>query len=46
MLFYNMGGQDTEISLVRYSALHDEHANKSYEHIEIIGEYAMKDFGG
>lgn len=45
VIFYNMGGSDTEVSLVRYSAITDNY-NKSYEHIEILGEAYLKDFGG
>lgn len=46
VIFYNMGGSDTEVSLVRYSAITDANSNKSYEHIEILAESYMKDFGG
>lgn len=38
VLFYNMGGMDTEVSLVRYSAITEQSTNKSYEHIEILAE--------
>ena len=38
VLFYNIGGIDTEVSLVRYSSIYDEINNKSYEHIEILEE--------
>jgi hypoxia up-regulated 1 len=46
VIFYNMGGSDTEVSLVRYSAITDSSSNKSYEHIEIIAEASLQDFGG
>ncbi len=38
VIFYNMGGSDTEVSLVRYSAIMEPSTNKSYEHIEILAE--------
>jgi hypoxia up-regulated 1 len=38
VLFYNMGGMDTEVSIVRYSAITEKSTNKSYEHIEILTE--------
>lgn len=38
VLFYNMGGIDTEVSLVRYSAVTDPATNKSYEHVEVLAE--------
>ena len=34
ILFYNMGGIDTEVTIARFSAVTDE-KGKSYEHIEI-----------
>lgn len=46
VLFYNMGGMDTEVSLVRYSAITDPVANKSYEHIEILAEAYDRELGG
>jgi hypoxia up-regulated 1 len=46
VLFYNMGGQDTEVSLVRYSALTDPASNKSYESIEVLAEAADATLGG
>ena len=46
VLFYNMGGMDTEVSLVRYSAINDSVANKSYEHIEILAEAYDRELGG
>lgn len=46
VLFYNMGGLDTEVSVVKYSAIHDIATNKSYESIEILAESYLKDYGG
>jgi len=46
VLFYNMGGMDTEVSIVRYSALTEASSNKSYEHIEILAEAYDKELGG
>lgn len=45
VLFYNMGGLDTEVSLVRYSTI-TEPNNKTFEHIEILGEAYVKELGG
>ena len=39
VMFYNMGGVDTEVSIVRYSTITEEGiTNKTYEHIEILAE--------
>ena len=38
VLIYNMGGIDTEVSLVKYSAIIEPYINKTYEHIEILAE--------
>ena len=38
VLFYNMGGTDTEVSIVKYSTITDPSVNKTYEHIEILAE--------
>jgi len=46
VLFYNMGGMDTEVSIVRYSAITETLTNKSYEHIEILAEATDKELGG
>lgn len=46
VLFYNMGGLDTEVSLVRYSVIEDSVMNKSFEHIEILAESYVKNYGG
>ena len=45
VLIYNMGGRDTEVSVVRYSAITDA-KNKTYEHVEILGEGYEKSLGG
>lgn len=37
VLFYNMGGVDTEVTIVRYSGSTDD-KNKTYEHVEILSE--------
>ena len=46
VMFYNMGGTDTEVSIVRYSTITDPQANKTYEYIDILAESYVKDFGG
>ena len=46
VLFYNMGAMDTEVSLVRYSAITEMPANKTYEHVEVLAEAWDKDLGG
>jgi len=46
VLFYNMGGTDTEVSLVKYSTITEMPANKTYEHVEIIAETWDKELGG
>lgn len=38
VLFYNMGGSDTEVSLVRYSTITEMPANKTFEHVEVLAE--------
>jgi molecular chaperone DnaK (HSP70) len=45
VLFYNMGDLDTEVSLVRYSAV-SEASDKNYEHIEILAESSVQNYGG
>lgn len=45
VLFYNMGGKDTEVSIVRYSAATDSN-NKTHEYIEILGEAYDPNLGG
>lgn len=46
VLFYNMGGMDTEVNIARYSAITEKASNKSYEHIEILAEAYDKELGG
>lgn len=41
-----MGGVNTEVSIVRYSAVSDSQTNKTFEHIEILAEAFLKDLGG
>jgi len=45
VLFYNMGGKDTEVSIVRYGAKNDSN-NKTHEYIEILGEGFDPNLGG
>lgn len=45
VLIYNMGGRDTEVSVVRYSAMTDA-KNKTYEYVEIMGEGYDETLGG
>jgi len=45
MLIYNMGGVDTEVTLVRYSAIKDDR-NKEFEHIEVLAEAWDAHLGG
>ena len=45
VLIYNMGGRDTEVSVVRYSAMTDA-KNKTYEYVEILGEGYDETLGG
>jgi hypoxia up-regulated 1 len=45
ILFYNMGGIDTEVTIARFSAVTDE-KGKSYEHIEILAESHNQFLGG
>ena len=45
VLIYNMGGRDTEVSVVRYSAMTDA-KNKTYEYVEILGEGYEETLGG
>ena len=46
VLFYNMGGMDTEVSIVKYSAITELATNKSFEHVEILSETYDKELGG
>ena len=45
VLLYNMGGKDTEVSIARYSVVIDDN-NKTFEHIEIMGESWDENLGG
>jgi len=45
VLFYNMGGTDTEVSVVRYSTIPDA-KNKTSEYVEIMGEGFDQHLGG
>ena len=45
VLIYNMGGRDTEVSVVQYSAVTDA-KNKTFEHVEILGEGYDETLGG
>ena len=46
VLFYNMGGSDTEVSIVKYSTITDPTSNKTFEHIEIVAESYDPTLGG
>ena len=46
VLFYNMGGMDTEVSIVRYSTVTEMPVNKTYEQVEILAEAWDADLGG
>ena len=46
ILFYNMGGTDTEVSIVRYSAITEMPSNKTYEHVEVLAEAWDANLGG
>ena len=46
VLLYNMGGKDTEVSVVRYSAITDAKTNKTLEYVEIMGEGYDETLGG
>jgi hypothetical protein len=37
VLFYNMGGVDTEVMIARFSAVTDD-KNKTYELVEVLAE--------
>lgn len=46
ILFYNMGGMDTEVTIARYSHLNvSEKAKKLTPYIEILGEASEQDLG-
>ena len=42
VLFYNMGHTDTEVSIVRYSTVHEANVNKTYEYIEVLEEASVR----
>ena len=44
VLYYNMGATDTEVSVVRYSAITDK--TKAFEHVEVLGEGFDATLGG
>jgi len=44
VLYYNMGATDTEVSVVRYSAITDK--TKNFEHVEVLGEGFDATLGG
>ena len=44
VLFYNMGGMDTEVSVIRYSML-NQSEKKSSPHIEIVSESSDAEMG-
>ena len=46
VLIYNMGGRDTEVSVVRYSAVVDSKTNKTVEMVEILSEAYDETLGG
>ncbi len=45
VLIYNMGGRDTEVSVVQYSAVTDA-KNKTFEYVEVLGEGVDETLGG
>jgi len=45
IMFYNMGGKDTEVTVARFSAVTDE-KGKEFEHVEILGEAWDATLGG
>lgn len=45
VMIYNMGGQDTEVTIARYSVVKDE-KNKEFEHVEILAESFDAKLGG
>lgn len=44
VMFYNMGGMDTEVSIVQYSLVTISE-KKSSPHIRVLGEASLKDLG-
>ena len=45
VLFYNMGGMDTEVSIVRYSR-YNVTEKKSSPYVEILAEASLPNLGG
>ena len=45
VVYYNMGSRDTEVSVVKYSAVSDA-KNKTYEYVEVMGEGYDETLGG
>ena len=45
VLFYNMGGEDTEVTIARYQIITND-KEKEIEHIEILGEGYDASLGG
>jgi molecular chaperone DnaK (HSP70) len=45
ILFYNMGGVDTEVMIARFSAITDD-KGKVYEQVEVLAETFDKNLGG
>lgn len=45
VMFYNMGGVDTEVMIARFSAVTDD-KNKVYEQVEVLAETYDKSLGG
>ena len=45
ILFYNMGGRDTEVAIVKFSQITNA-KNKTFEAIEVIGEGWDSSLGG
>lgn len=45
VLFYNMGGIDTEVTIAKYSTVSDD-KNKVFEHVEILAESFDSSLGG
>jgi len=46
VLFYNMGALDTEVTVARYSSVHNTQQNKTSEMVEILGEAHDQQLGG
>jgi molecular chaperone DnaK (HSP70) len=46
VLFYNMGGDDTEVTIAQFSTITEVPSGKVYEHIEILSEVFESALGG